>query len=239
MKDFFDHVIDLIVGGQSNILLYGYGSKIKLIYEFVNHFQTTFNFPNNFKNFTNINDTLRKYSYSEYDILVINCFNSDITLRFILNEIEELLFKKYDEIGKNIRKEYKKTSCKNIYDQLKFFEEFFSEFIDKYNNNSRILLTLVNIDNVQFMNNYSQNFLSQIAKISGIQVICTIDNLNTDFYWTQTIKENFQFYFLNVNTYVNYDLEINENYNLTDFSNIKGGEGLKEVIFSLNNNQRY
>jgi len=236
---------------KSNVLLYGYGSKLELVYEFLSYFKKI-NMPLDIDDlFDNLTEEMFMYKKLDdinnehpiYDGLVINCFNNDITLKFILNQLEELVFYKYSYLrNKNVKRDYKKVSCKNIFQQLDFFEKLYEDYrndlFKEEENNHHILLILCNIDTIQFMNKFSQTFISQLGQIANIHLLCTADNLNVEYYWTQQMKDNLQFYFININTYMNYELEINKNYNLAEVSDAKGGEGLKEVFSSLNDNQR-
>ena len=97
-----------LIKSESNILLYGYGSKLKLIYDYIKHFQENINGRD-----------------SHYYILVFNCYNSDLNIKFILGEIFNFLMDLAKKLSSNNQVTEKngygqyEGSCKTVDDQLK------------------------------------------------------------------------------------------------------------------------
>lgn len=229
----FSLITDLIKS-ESNILLYGYGSKLKLIYEYLLHFQDKINGKD-----------------EQYHILIFNCYNSDLNIKFILgeifnflNDIKKKLIQQNNETDKsnnnnnNYTGEYE-GSCKTVDEQLKKINAL-SCFLFEKEILSRILIVVNNIDAPSFCNYFSQKIFSQLflENSKRINLLATCDNLYLNYFWNQTIKDNYSFYFLRFNTFENYDMEISDKNSLTGEKNIKAGMGLVQILKSLTQNQR-
>lgn len=224
----FSLITDLIKS-ESNILLYGYGSKLRLVYEYLQLFQEKTNGKDN-----------------DYHILIFNCYNSDLNIKFILGEIfnflndikKKLIAQNYEEKSANFQGEYE-GSCKTVDEQLKKINAL-SNFLFEKEIISRILIVVNNIDAPSFCNYFSQKVFSQLflENPRRINLLATCDNLYLNYFWNQTIKDNYSFYFLRFNTYENYDMEISDKNSLTGEKNIKAGMGLVQILKSLTQNQR-
>ncbi len=224
-------LISDLTKSESNILLYGYGSKLKLVYEYLQHFQNKINGKD-----------------SDYHILIFNCFNSDLNIKFILGEIFNFLNDiKKKLIAQNNSEEKSANyfggeyegSCKTVDEQLKKINAL-SNFLFEKEIISRILIVLNNIDAPSFCNYFSQKLFSQLflENPRRINLLATCDNLYLNYFWNQTIKDNYSFYFLRFNTFENYDMEISDKNSLTGEKNIKAGMGLVQILKSLTQNQR-
>jgi hypothetical protein len=218
-----------LIKSESNILLYGYGSKLKLIYEYLKHFQEKINGKD-----------------SDYHILIFNCYNSELNIKFILGEIfnflndikKKLIAQNSEEKSNNYQGEYE-GSCKTVDEQLKKINAL-SNFLFEKEILSRILIVVNNIDAPSFCNYFSQKVFSQLFLDNSkrIHLLATCDNLYLNYFWNQTIKDNYSFYFLRFNTFENYDMEISDKNSLTGEKNIKAGMGLVQILKSLTQNQR-
>lgn len=209
------------------MFIYGYGSKLKLIYDFINYFQDSLS--------TSTNLNLSKYNHHT---LVFNCYNPEITIKFILNEIQAALINQLEQIGLSA-KELKEFAHKSrtLEEQIILIHnieivlqkmEFFGKFV----------IIINNIDGPNFQNKLFQNVLSQLVDLTEFVFIVTSDNLYINYLWTQTIKDNFSFYFLKYNTFLPYQYEINDKTSLTGDKNLKSGSGLMQILKSLTKNQR-
>jgi len=217
-----------LIKSESNILLYGYGSKLKLIYDYLEYFQERVNGKN-----------------EDYHILIFNCYNSDLNIKFILgeiynflNDIKKKLIAQNNEEKANYYGEYE-GSCKTVDEQLKKIN-FLSNYLFQKEILSHILIVVNNIDSPSFCNYFSQKVFSQLflENSNRIHLLATCDNLFLNYFWNQTIKDNYSFYFLRYNTFQNYDMEINDKNSLTGEKNIKAGIGLVQILKSLTQNQR-
>lgn len=207
-----------------NVFLYGFGSKLKLIYDFISYFQD------------NVNSSTSKDSKSYY-ILVFNCYNPELNLKAILCEIEgfviHLLETNFDIVG--IEKSLKKTrtteehiqSIKALILQLEN-KGFIGQF----------LLIFNNIDGPNFSNQNFQSFLSNLSNYPLINVLATCDNMNISYLWTQTVKDNFGFYFLKFNTFEHYEVEISDFNSLTCEKGLRNGYGLSDILKSFSKGQK-
>ena len=102
----------------------------------------------------------------------------------------------------------------------------------------RILLIIHNIGSSTGQSKLFQENLSELAyKLSFVNLVVTCENLAIPYYWTSEVKDKFKFCFLKFNTYEPYDIEIDENNSIKGGNNLKGGEGLREILSSFTETQ--
>jgi len=228
-NSFFDLLIEMIKT-ESNVFIYGYGSKLKLIYDFLNYFNE--NSQDDSASSTNLSTNVNYYT------LVFNCYNPEMNIKYILGEIQSCLIQQLEQSGLSA-KELKEFAHKSrtLEEQITLIHniervlvnmEFFGKFI----------IIINNIDGPNFQNKMFQNVLSQLVDLTEFVFIVTSDNLYINYLWTQTIKDCFSFYFLKYNTFVPYQYEINDKTSLVGEKNVKSGAGLIQILKSLTKNQR-
>lgn len=218
-KAFYDLIIELLFT-DSNILIYGYGSKLKLIYDFISYYQQKVNCEEN----------------KNTHILVFNCYNPEINIKFILNEIQSYLISQLDSFGL-CKNEFRQLNYKTLEHQVVALKSLRNEMINK-ELCSDILIIMNNIDGPNFQFKTFQQVLSQMVEVAEFRLLATSDNLYLNYFWTQNMKDNFSFYFLKFHTFIKYELEINEKNSLTGEKSLKSGAGLIEVLKSLTKNQK-
>ena len=218
----YDLIIELILA-DSNVFLFGYGSKLKLVYNFINYFQ----------------DAVNKEYDENFHILVFNCFNPEVNLKYILSNIQEYVIKQLDSIGIE-SKEFQEMMKKNrTAEQIATYIQYMIENIFSQREiQMKFLVILNNIDGPNFQSVASQNLLSLLADTTNIRLIATSDNLYINYFWNQAVKDNFSFYFLKFHTFTPYEVEINEKNSLIGEKNIKTGTGLIAIYKSLTKNAR-
>ena len=262
-----------------NIFLYGFGSKMNLLYDFINFYQEQYY----------IDSKIPLY------IMSFNLNNPEISMKVIINKIESCLMV---EFQKNLGDEYNEvkfpsestlsgqiTKIQNIYKKIhkkddnddekdssldeededeedqeekNIKKEKEKQIKRKNNNNSKnpkkeknikknknseifeedmpfkILLVINNIGSSTGQSKLFQEHLSELANIlSFVNLVVTCENLSIPYYWTSEVKDKFRFCFLKFNTYEPYDIEIDENNSIKGGNNLKGGEGLREILSSL------
>ena len=220
---------------KANALIYGYGSKIELIYDFLTHFQKK-NIQFTYEN--NCDDKLKKCERFEYrhNILIFNCYTNEITIKDLLNKIQNFLIDKLEENGKVIN-EFALAN-KSLEEQISRINKL---VIELRNNDliQKILIVIINIDCPNFLNKCNQKILSTLISTCNLNLLATTDNLYINYFWNQSIKDNFGFYYLKYNTIIPYYNEINEKNSFIGEKNIKAGIGLTHILASLTENQRY
>jgi len=237
-------LISNIIKIKSNILIYGFGSKIKLIYNFINYFQNNINNKNLLK---------------EYHIIIFNLYNPEMTLKIILNELQNYIINYFNN---NLKiKNLKISKPKNSKEHIQIIKALIKQ-LKVFNYTAHFLLILNNIDGINFQNKIFQNLLSELADNNSfndsninnysnnnnninnseynfsIQILATVDNCNIPLIWSKKEKEKYNFYFLKYNTYDDYSLEINNLNGLNGEKNIKSGIGLREIIESFSSHQK-
>jgi len=156
-----------------------------------------------------------------------------------LNDIKKKLIAQNSESEKGNHYGEYEGSCKTVDDQLKKINNLSKELFEK-EIISNILIVVNNIDSPSLSNYFSQKVFSQLflENEKRIHLLATCENLYLNYFWNQTIKDNYSFYFLRFNTFENYDMEINDKNSLTGEKNIKVGMGLGQILKSLTANQR-
>ena len=222
-NNLYELMTELIKTGN-NVFLYGYGSKLKLIYNYLDYFQVNVNNTNN---------------NGSYHLLVFNCYNPEINLKIILHEIQAyvmyLLESLFDitkaelesRLNRQRTTDEQIQTIKSLMNQL-YKKEFVGQF----------LLIFNNIDGVNFTNKLFQSFLSKLTNCSHLNIIATCDNTNICYLWTQTIKDYFGFFFLKFDTFEPYDVEISELNGLSGQKGLKSGLGLSEIFKSFSRPQK-
>ncbi len=214
----FDLIINFIKA-ESNVLIYGFGSKLKLIYDFIGYFQNTINCGEE----------------AEYHLLVFNCYNPEITIRFILNKIIETLSSQLEEIGKEF--DFKKE--RSIEGLISFIDTVIRDiYIKRLELNHRFLVIINNIDGFNFQSKQVQESLSKLMLIERFHFICTTDNAFINYFWSQNTKDNFSFYYLKFHTFMPYELEMNDKNSLIGDKTRKNISGLKDILKALSGQQK-
>ena len=218
----FDTIIEFLLS-NSNVLLYGYGSKLKFIYNFINHFQEK----------VNVNEN------ENFHLLVFNCYNPELTIKHILTEILSYLLNQLEILGnvKDDLKDLRQRKFKNTEEQIFYIDQIRKTLVQK-EICAKYLLIFNNIDGPNFQTKTFQTLISLLISVGDFLFLATSDNLYVNYFWTQTIKDNFSFYFLKYHSLCPYELEINNMNSLSNEKNLKAGRGLEEVMRSLTKNQR-
>lgn len=203
---------------------------MRLVYDYLEYFQT------------NVNGREEE----DYHIMIFNCYNSDIKINFILGGIIDYLnsFKKR-YISQNSDNNYNNFNntpdgyLKTDDEKLKKINEILN-FLIENDIIKKMLIVINNLDSHYLCNKESQKTLSKLFfdKSDKMHLLATTDSLFLNYFWNQTIKDNYSFYYLKFNTFENYDMEINDKNSLTGEKNIKEGMGLVQILKSLTRNQR-
>ena len=241
-----------------NIFLYGFGNKMKLMYDFINFYQVKSS----------------KDSDIPYYIISCNLNNPEMSMKVIINKVESCLRKEFEEYYENYneKKYMSETSIFSQIDKLRIiYKKNMERNIDKSNNSKikkenekhdiiysssdeednnkdkklksdlndfKILLIVHNIGNTLGQSKLFQENLSELATLNFINLIATCESLTIPYYWTNEVKDKYKFCFIKFNTFCPYDLEIDENNSIKGGNNLKGGEGLKEIFSSLSETQK-
>ena len=106
--------------------------------------------------FPPLNDKLKKCERFEYrhNILIFNCYTNEITIKDLLNKIQNFLIDKLEENGKVIN-EFALAN-KSLEEQISRINKL---VIELRNNDliQKILIVIINIDCPNFLNKCNQN----------------------------------------------------------------------------------
>ena len=103
----------------------------------------------------------------------------------------------------------------------------------------KILLIVHNLGSAIGRSQVFQNQLSELVKkLKFINLLATCENLTIPFYWTSEIKDKYRFCFLKYDTYIPYDIEIDESNSITGENGLKTGVGLREMFISFSDKQK-
>lgn len=243
-----------------NIFLYGFGNKMKLLYDFINIYQ----------------DKCSNDSDIPHYIISCNLNNPEMSMKVIISKVESCLRKEFEEYYQNYneKKIVNETSIFSQIDKLRIIYnknvEHFKGKSDKkkekeeekkdaedssleeegdYNNDEnnfdnensnkfKILLIIHNIGNTLGQSKIFQENLSELVTLNFINLIASCENLTIPYYWTNEVKDKYKFCFIKFDTFRPYDLEIDENNSIKVGNNLKGGEGLKEIFSSFTEIQK-
>ena len=243
-----------------NIFLYGFGNKMKLLYDFIHIYQ----------------DKCSNDSDIPHYIISCNLNNPEMSMKVIISKVESCLRKEFEEYYQNYneKKIVNETSIFSQIDKLRIIYnknvEHFKGKSDKkkekeeekkdaedssleeegdYNNNEnnfdnensnkfKILLIIHNIGNTLGQSKIFQENLSELVTLNFINLIASCENLTIPYYWTNEVKDKYKFCFIKFDTFRPYDLEIDENNSIKVGNNLKGGEGLKEIFSSFTEIQK-
>ena len=210
-----------IIKINGNVFLYGLGSKLSLIYEYIQYFQD------------NINN---KEGNGEYYFLIFNLYNQELVLKRVFSTIIDYLLELMTRKINDKIIQLKTIKVTSPTDQIRVIEEYILLLRNNFFK-GRFIIILNNIDGPNFQNRAEQNYLSYLSK-NDINIIATCDNVNIVNLWTQEIKTRFNFYYLKFNTMIPYSIEINNTNSLTSEKSIKNGFGLTEIFESFSQNQK-
>jgi len=241
-----------------NIFLYGFGNKMKLMYDFIDFYQNKSSKDSDIPNY----------------IISCNLNNPEMSMKVIISKVESCLRKEFEEYYQNYneKKYVTETSIFAQIDKLRIiYKKNMERNLDKSNNQKikkenmeeddiysssdeednnkdkklksdvndfKILLIVHNIGNTLGQSKLFQENLSELVTLDFINLIATCENLTIPYYWTTEVKDKYKFCFIKFDTFDPYDIEIDENNSIKGGNNLKGGEGLKEIFSSLSETQK-
>jgi len=154
-----------------NLLLHGYGSKIKIASQFCR-------------------------DYCDDGICIsIKGFNPTATSQGLMTTILDHFYKQSKHDG-----DYRANPSRS--DQMKIIKHLFAGTIDK------MYILIHNIDGINLRNLNQQTILSELASISNIHMIATIDNVSSPRLWDYTLKTRYNWISHHVPTFESYVTEI-------------------------------
>jgi len=75
------------------------------------------------------------------------------------------------------------------------------------------------MDSGSLKNEEHQSYLSELATVKGISLIVTIDHIKSGMMWSEQMLDRFNFMAIEVNTFEDYDMELEYQSPLFSFKN--------------------
>lgn len=188
-----------------NILLYGVGSKR--------------NFLNNF---------VQQYLYVEPKVYV-NGFHSAITMKALTTHLlkfankQRMRYADKNNTKSNMTFSDQLESVKRIFGDVNFQEQGFK----------RYTVVIHSMDVGALKSSDWQVSMSELADIKGISLIVSLDHIKAGIMWSEQMVDRFNFMSLEVNTFEDFDCELEYQSPLFSFKNDNQEVGLKFVLQSL------
>lgn len=207
-----------------SINLFGVGSKIELVLDFVENYFVDW-YEHTFQ------------TKDEYPVMmVVNGYNASTKLKTVIHDIVSAIFTPEMQKQNNIR------MPKHVSEAFPFLMNHLKKMISKDNGMVKPDLVLVvhNIDGEAFRDERSQNFLSQLSALANVWFITSTDNINSSLLWDLYRFKNFNFLWHDATTYRPYSVEMSfkDVLNMGRSKKFVGSKGARYVLTSLNANSR-
>jgi hypothetical protein len=167
--------------------------------------------------------------------LIFNALTNEITIKDILNKTQNYVADKLEENG-YVHNDFLYAN-RSLEEQITRISQFVNEarrrdLIDK------ILLVILGIDCPSLLNKSNQKILSILISTCDLNILATTENLSIHYFWNQSVKDNFGFYYMSYSTFLPYYYESNDKNSMLGEKNLKAGIGLNHILASLTENQR-
>lgn len=207
-----------------SINLFGVGSKIELILDFVENYLVDW-YEHTFQ------------TKEDYPVMmVVNGYNASTKLKTVIHDIVSAIVTPEMQKQNNIR------MPKHVSEAFPFLMNHLKKKVTKDSGMVKpdLVLVVQNIDGEAFRDERSQNFLSQLSALANVWFITSTDNVNTSLLWDLYRFKNFNFLWHDATTFRPYSVEMSFKDVLTMGRSKKfvGSKGARYVLTSLNANSR-
>lgn len=207
-----------------SINLFGVGSKVELILDFVENYLMDW--------YEHMFQTKDEYPV----MMVVNGYNGSTKLKTVIHDIVSAIFTPEMQKQNNIR------MPKHVSEAFPFLMNHLKKKLSKEHSMVRpdLVLIVQNIDGEAFRDERSQNFLSQLSALANVWFITSTDNINSSLLWDLYRFKNFNFLWHDVTTYRPYSVEMSfkDVLNMGRSKKFVGSKGARYVLTSLNANSR-
>lgn len=207
-----------------SINLFGVGSKMELILDFVENYLVKW-----YEHTFQIED--------DYPvIMVVNGYNASTKLKTVIHDIVSAIITPEMQKQNNIR------MPKHVSEAFPFLMNHLKKKTTKDSGMVKpdLVLVVQNIDGEAFRDERSQNFLSQLSALANVWFITSTDNVNASLLWDLYRLKNFNFLWHNSTTFRPYTVEMSfkDVLNMGRSKKFVGSKGARYVLTSLNANSR-
>lgn len=165
-----------------NLLVYGVGSKQKLLNEFADQAIRNAGEP----------------------LMIVNGYHSGANLKSMLTEISKFITV---HIEKGTGSQKKKTFA-SIHDQCENIKNTFTRIKNGNLQFNNFYILIHSFDMGALKNDEWLLYMSELASTNKIKFIISIDHVKAGSIWTDQVLDNFNFYSLQLDTYADYENEL-------------------------------
>lgn len=191
-----------------NLLLHGLGSKR----EFLNNFVLD--------------------RFASEPKLVVNGFHSGTNLKSVTNPMMNFAHKH------QLKGSYKKSAIKAVHDQVDAIKRIYGNLNEAEAGFDKFFLVVHSLDAGALKNEEWQHYLSEIAELKNVVFIASVDHIKAGMLWSEQMLDRFNFMAMEVNTFADYDCELEYQSPLFSVKNDNQEVGLGFVLKSMTENQR-
>lgn len=204
-----------------SINFYGYGSKRQLIVDFVQDFLLEW-----------IAGHYNTEESQEVGAIIVNGYNPNTQFKQVVYEIQSLL------VPKDVQKKLKFS--KHIFETIPLMVKHLASVRSNDSYRPRVVLAIHNVDGPAFLDEKTQNLLSQLASLPEVWLLTSTDNINASLLWDLFKLKNFNFVWHDLTTYQPYSAELSfkDILNTGKSTKFVGTRGAKYVLSSLTSNAR-
>jgi len=123
-------------------------------------------------------------------------------------------------------------------DQLDIIKRVFCHINEEEAGFRRYTIVIHSMDTAGLKHEDYQHMLAEIASLSGVRLIVSVDNIKAGMLWSEQLIDKFNFMCLQVDTLQDYDTELEYQSPLFSFKNDNEEVGLAFVLKSMTQNQR-
>eukprot|EP00347_Sterkiella_histriomuscorum_P014737 403359737 len=173
-----------------------------------------------------VNQFVQSY-LSEDPKLIVNGFHSGVSIKSITNPMVKFVMKLFQiKIGSH------------VHDQIEELKRIFNNISNQNDKFSKYYIVIHSMDAGPLKNPEWQKYLSELANVRGISMIVTVDHFKSGIMWSDMLLDRFNFYSFQLDTFEDYDTELEYQAPLFSTKNDNQEVGLWFVLQSMTSAQK-
>ena len=130
----------------------------------------------------------------------------------------------------------KGISHNRSHDHVEHIKRIFSNFKPEETNFSKYHVIIHSMDAGSLKNEDFQSYISELAEVSGLSLIVSVDHIKAGMMWSEQMLDRFNFIALQIDTFEDFDCELEYQSPLFSFKNDNQEIGLSFVLNSMTQN---